>query len=53
MLVLARRVQEARWIGDDIRIVVTRIEGQQVKFGIEAPEHINIVREEISDKQPK
>ena len=47
MLVLSRKPEEAIRIGGDIRIVVIRLGPNSVRFGIEAPEHLNIVREEL------
>ena len=47
MLVLSRKVGERIWIGDDISVVVVRITGGGVRLGIEAPEHIKVIRDEI------
>lgn len=47
MLVLSRRVQETLVIGDDIRITLISIGGNQVRLGIEAPKHVLILREEL------
>ena len=47
MLVLTRRVDQSIIIGDDIRIVVVEVRGEQVKLGIEAPRHIPVHREEV------
>lgn len=47
MLVLQRKSGESILIGENIRIVVLRMEGKIVKIGIDAPQSINIVREEI------
>ncbi|MHB2156540.1 carbon storage regulator CsrA [Calditrichota bacterium GD2] len=47
MLVLTRRLGEAITIGDDIRIVVVDISGNQIKLGIDAPKDVEIYREEL------
>jgi len=50
MLVLTRRLGEAITIGNDVKIIVVDIDGNQVKLGIEAPRHIEIYREELFEK---
>ncbi len=56
MLVLTRRRNEAIVIrnrfGTEIRLVVVDVTGGKVRLGIEAPVDINIVREEVSLRQP-
>jgi len=47
MLVLSRKHLEGIRIGDDIRIVVVKVERNGVRIGIEAPGHVGIVREEL------
>ncbi|MEK8090593.1 carbon storage regulator CsrA [Thermithiobacillus plumbiphilus] len=47
MLILTRKRGEAIRIGEQIRIVVTRIDNNQVRIGIESPAELAILREEI------
>jgi carbon storage regulator len=47
MLVLSRRRDESIVIEGGIRITVVGIRGNQVRVGIEAPDHIGIYREEL------
>jgi carbon storage regulator len=50
MLVLTRRLGEAITIGEQIKITVVDIDGNQVKLGVEAPRSIEIYREELYKK---
>jgi carbon storage regulator len=50
MLILHRRRAEALRIGKDIRIVVLESDGGGARLGIEAPHHVEILREEIIDQ---
>lgn len=47
MLVLTRKLMEKLFIGDDICVTVVRLEGGQVRLGIEAPRNISVVRAEL------
>ncbi|MEY0147142.1 carbon storage regulator CsrA [Providencia rettgeri] len=47
MLILTRRVSEEVMIGDDIKIKILGVKGNQVRFGIEAPKDVAVHREEI------
>ena len=50
MLVLTRRLGEAITIGENVKVVVVDIDGNQVKLGIEAPREIEIYREELYER---
>jgi carbon storage regulator len=47
MLILSRRPGESVHVGDDIKITILSIKGQQIKLGLEVPEHMPVYREEI------
>ena len=47
MLVLTRRIGEQLVFGDDIKVNVLGIQGNQVRIGIDAPKNISVHREEI------
>ena len=47
MLVLTRKLMEKLFIGDDICITVVRLEGGQVRLGIDAPRDVTVVRAEL------
>lgn len=47
MLVLTRKESESICIGDNIVVTVSRIQGNRVRFSIEAPREIRIVRSEL------
>jgi carbon storage regulator len=51
MLVLSRRRQERIRIGDDITITVVRISQNSVRIGIDAPQALKIVREELLEPE--
>ena len=47
MLILTRKVNESLIIGDDVRLTILGIKGNQIRVGIDAPSHVSIHREEI------
>ena len=52
MLVLKRRIGEGILIGGNIKVIILGIEKNRVvKIGIEAPDIVNVVREELVTKE--
>jgi carbon storage regulator len=49
MLILRRKVGERIHIGDDVYVVVLRVEGNRVRLGIEAPKELRVCRQELLD----
>lgn len=47
MLILTRRIGETLIIGDNTKISVLGVRGQQVRIGIDAPKDVAVHREEI------
>jgi len=47
MLILTRKSGQSILIGDEIKIRVIEIKGNQVRIGVEAPRNISVHREEI------
>jgi carbon storage regulator len=52
MLVLSRKVGERILIGDKICVTVVRIGQGGVRIGIEAPNELEVIREELKGNQP-
>ena len=51
MLILARHLGERIFIGPDIIITVTDIDRGKVRLGIEAPQEVRILREELLQRE--
>ena len=47
MLVLTRKLMEKIYIGEEICVTIVRLEGGQVRLGIDAPRTIPVVRAEL------
>ncbi|MDX2505150.1 MAG: carbon storage regulator CsrA [Gammaproteobacteria bacterium] len=47
MLILTRKDNESLFIGDDIKITVLGVKGNQVRIGIDAPKDIDVHREVV------
>ncbi|MEM8943976.1 MAG: carbon storage regulator [Planctomycetota bacterium] len=50
MLVVSRKVGERILIGDKIAVTVVKIGNGGVRIGVEAPQEMAIVREELSEQ---
>lgn len=53
MLLLDRYPQQKIQIGENIFITVVRVEGQQVRIGIDAPKDVPILRDNAKVRNPK
>lgn len=50
MLILTRKLGETLVIGDDVKITVLGVKGNQVRVGIDAPRTVEVHREEIFER---
>ena len=52
MLILTRRVGESLFINDDeVAVTVLGVKGNQVRLGIDAPDDVSILREEVYQRK--
>ncbi len=47
MLVLSRKVGQEIVVGDSVRITITKVSGNRVTLGVEAPDDVRILRGEL------
>lgn len=47
MLILTRKPGESIYIGEQIKVTVVELKGNQIRVGVEAPKELRIYREEI------
>ncbi len=50
MLVVTRKLEESVVIGNEIEVVVLRIDRHAVRIGIKAPRHISVHRKEVFEE---
>jgi carbon storage regulator len=50
MLILTRRIGESLQIGEDVKVTVVSVHGNQVKIGISAPSSVPVHREEVYER---
>lgn len=53
MLVLSRRLDESIVIDGGIRVTVLRIQGREIRLGVEAPRDVRIMRAELDEDSRK
>jgi carbon storage regulator len=51
MLVLSRKLGEKIVIGDNITVTIVKIDRNQIRIGIEAPQDVPVYREEIAPQR--
>ncbi|PTN39084.1 carbon storage regulator CsrA [Desulfonatronum sp. SC1] len=47
MLILTRKAGESLYLGDDIKVTVLKVQGNQVKLGFDIPRDLTVHREEV------
>lgn len=47
MLILTRKSGQSFQIGENIKVTITEISGDKVKIGIDAPQTLRVLREEL------
>lgn len=50
MLVLSRRPNESLRIGHDVVITVLEVNGDKIRIGIDAPQNVEVHRQEVYDE---
>jgi len=50
LLILSRNIGSSIIIGDDIKVTVLGVKGNQVRIGVDAPKDVAVHREEIFEK---
>ncbi|NRY60075.1 carbon storage regulator CsrA [Clostridium beijerinckii] len=50
MLIITRKKGESLMIGDDIEIIISKIDDGSVKIGINAPKSVQVLRKELYEE---
>lgn len=50
MLIITRRVGERIMIGSDVTVTILGMRGNQVRIGVDAPQEVEVHREEIYER---
>ncbi len=51
MLVLSRKLNERIVVGGSVVVTVVRISGDKVRLGIDAPDDVRVIRDEVVDPE--
>ena len=51
MLVLSRRIGETIVINGDIQVKVLSVQGNKVRLGVVAPDHVSVDRQEVHERR--
>ena len=51
MLTVTRKVGQAVRVGGNVRVALMEVRGKKIRRGIEAPEDVQLLREEVSDEE--
>lgn len=51
MLVLSRKTDESLRIGENIEVVVLRVNGNRVTLGVRAPADVRVMRTEVDETE--
>lgn len=51
MLIITRKTDEGLMIGENIKITVSEISKDRVKLGIDAPDNVKIIRNELYETE--
>ena len=50
MLILSRKIGESLMLGDDIKVTIVGIRGNQIRIGVDADKALPVHREEVYDR---
>jgi carbon storage regulator len=53
MVIYTRRIGQSITIGNDVKVVVLRTAGKQVRFGVAAPKQVIVHRQEVYERLKK
>jgi carbon storage regulator len=53
MLVLSRKLGQGFRVGREVKITIVKIDRNSVRIGIEAPDQVQVQREEIEFEMPR